>query len=97
MPILVSLETSDDELVALRALELHQHLHTKHPTLVNVRFIECARASYDYQRSLTAEVSGECRRASLALLADAVFRASEWRCTAFVLVQPLGGETSLED
>ena len=59
MPILVSLETSDNEIVAERAFELHQHLHTKHPTLVNVRFMECALASFEYQRGLTSEVSGE--------------------------------------
>ncbi|ORX35130.1 hypothetical protein BD324DRAFT_633983 [Kockovaella imperatae] len=68
MPILISLETSDNELVADRALQLHQHLHTKHPTLVNVRFLECARASFDYQRGLTAEVSGQ--RNGAALLAS---------------------------
>ena len=59
MPILISLETSDNDIVAGRAHALHQHLHTKHPTLVNVRFMECARASFDYQRGLTAEVSGQ--------------------------------------
>ena len=59
MPILVSLETSENEQVADRALDLHQTLHSKHSTLVNVRFLECAQASFEYQRSITAEVSGQ--------------------------------------
>ena len=59
MPILISLETSENDLVADRALELHRTLHSKHSTLVNVRFLEFAKASYEYQRTITAEVSGE--------------------------------------
>lgn len=61
LPILISLETSESEQVAGRALELHAKLHAKHSTLVNVRFVECAKSSYEYQRSITSEVSGLLR------------------------------------
>ncbi|KAK1921174.1 hypothetical protein DB88DRAFT_92041 [Papiliotrema laurentii] len=66
LPILISLETSENETVAERALDLHRMLHSKHSTLVNVRFLEFAKASYEYQRTLTAEVAGH--RDGLALL-----------------------------
>ena len=62
----MSLETSDNQEVAGRALALHQTLHSKHSTLVNVRFLEFAKASYEYQSSITAEVSGH--REGVALL-----------------------------
>lgn len=58
LPILISLETSEVPIVAEKALALHAHLHTKHASLVNIRFLDFARASYEYQRSITAEVSG---------------------------------------
>ena len=60
MSILIALETSENERVAERALDLHHMLHNKHSTLVNVRFLEHTRGSYEYQRTLTAEVVGEC-------------------------------------
>lgn len=58
LPILISLETSENDFVAERAMELHRTLHAKHSTLVNVRYLDFAKASYDYQRSITAEVTG---------------------------------------
>lgn len=58
MPILISLETHEDELVSTRALELHATLHRKHSALVNVRYLDFARASFEYQRSISSEVSG---------------------------------------
>lgn len=61
LPLLISLETSEDDRVATDALNLHATLHTKHPTLLNVRYLEFARASYDYQRTITSEVSGHRR------------------------------------
>jgi cohesin loading factor subunit SCC2 len=66
MSILIALETSENERVVERALDLHHMLHNKHSTLVNVRFLEHTRGSYEYQRTLTAEVVGGCR----ALLAN---------------------------
>jgi cohesin loading factor subunit SCC2 len=58
MPILISLETSEIAIVADRALGLHTHLHHKHASLVNIRYLDFARASYEYQRSITSEVTG---------------------------------------
>jgi cohesin loading factor subunit SCC2 len=58
LPILVSLETSSDPYLADRALDLHATLHQKHATLVNVRYLDYVKASYEYQRSLTSEPSG---------------------------------------
>lgn len=58
MPILIALETSEEPMVAERALSLHAHLHTKHASLVTIRYLEFARASYEYQRTITAEPFG---------------------------------------
>jgi cohesin loading factor subunit SCC2 len=58
MPILISLGTSELDIVSDRALALHTHLHHKHASLVNIRYLDFARASYEYQRSITSEVSG---------------------------------------
>jgi len=58
MPILISLETSELVNVSDKALALHTHLHNKHASLVNIRYLDFARASYEYQRSITSEVSG---------------------------------------
>lgn len=63
--------------VAEKALALHAHLHTKHASLVNIRFLDFARASYEYQRSITAEVSGH--RHGQALLQDWYSLISEKR------------------
>lgn len=58
MPILIALETSEEPMVAVQALSLHAHLHMKHASLVTIRYLEFARASYDYQRTITAEPFG---------------------------------------
>lgn len=58
MPIVIALETSEEPIVAERALSLHEHLQTKHPSLISIRYLEFARASYDYQRTITSEPSG---------------------------------------
>lgn len=58
MPILIALETSEDPTIAEQALSLHAHLHTKHSSLVTIRYLEFSRASYDYQRTITAEPFG---------------------------------------
>jgi cohesin loading factor subunit SCC2 len=58
LPILVSLETHADPVVSTRALELHTTLHRKHSTLVNVRYLDFARASFQYQRGMSSEVTG---------------------------------------
>lgn len=57
-PILISLEAGADRQIAEQALALHTTLHTKHPSLLNVRYLEFARSSFDYLRSITAEPVG---------------------------------------
>ncbi|WVW81234.1 hypothetical protein I302_103225 [Kwoniella bestiolae CBS 10118] len=66
VPILVTLETSCDPQISERALSLHQVLHQKHASLVTVLYMESAKASYSYQRSLSSEPSGH--RNGVALL-----------------------------
>ncbi|WRT63186.1 uncharacterized protein IL334_000089 [Kwoniella shivajii] len=58
VPILVTLETCDGPRISERALALHSALHQKHASLVTVLFLESAKASYLYQRSITSEPSG---------------------------------------
>jgi cohesin loading factor subunit SCC2 len=66
LPILIALETSDEDFISQRALELHRVLHGKHSVLVNVRFLDFAKESWTYQRTITAEVTGH--RNGVALL-----------------------------
>lgn len=54
LPVIVALETSSDSQVAKRALSLHATLHNKHPALVATRFLESARAAFDYRAGVTA-------------------------------------------
>ncbi|WVR03096.1 hypothetical protein IAU60_000086 [Kwoniella sp. DSM 27419] len=58
VPILVTLETAEDQEIAERALTLHSALHVKHASLVTVLYLESAKASYLYQKTITAEPSG---------------------------------------
>ncbi|WVO15130.1 hypothetical protein L204_102774 [Cryptococcus depauperatus] len=58
VPILVSLETAEDPVVAERALALHQALHIKHASMIHVLFMDSAKASHAYQRGITAEPTG---------------------------------------
>ncbi|EJT46679.1 IDN3-B protein [Trichosporon asahii var. asahii CBS 2479] len=52
------LHAGADRHIAEQALNLHSTLHTKHPSLLNVRYLEFARSSYDYLRTITAEPVG---------------------------------------
>lgn len=52
LAVLVALETSTQRSLSTRAYSLHVLLHTKHAALVNSRFLECARKSFDYQRRI---------------------------------------------
>lgn len=63
--LLISLQTSGDERVRTNALGLHASLHSKHASILNVRYLEFAKASYDYQRTITSEVSGHRRGVAL--------------------------------
>lgn len=65
MPIVIQLETSEEPIVAERALSLHQHLQTKHPSLINILYLDFARASFKYQLTITSEPSGHRHGAAL--------------------------------
>jgi cohesin loading factor subunit SCC2 len=51
LPVIISLETSDLQFIADRALSLHSTLHAKHPDLISIRFVDFARAAFEYQAS----------------------------------------------
>lgn len=50
------METSLDSTVSSRAFGLHTFLHHKHASLLNSRYAENARESFNYQRLLTSDV-----------------------------------------
>ncbi|KAI0823297.1 hypothetical protein BC628DRAFT_1504458 [Trametes gibbosa] len=52
-PVIVALETSSSPLLSSRASALHAILHSKHTSLLNSRFVNSARASFDYQKRVT--------------------------------------------
>ncbi|KAJ7465273.1 hypothetical protein FB451DRAFT_1263153 [Mycena latifolia] len=52
-PVIVALETSPNAGLSGRASSLHSILHQKHVSLLNTRYIQSARASFDYQRKVT--------------------------------------------
>ncbi|KAL0565155.1 Sister chromatid cohesion protein 2, partial [Marasmius crinis-equi] len=54
-PVIVALETSPYPSLSNRASALHATLHGKHASLLNTRFIECAKASFDYQSKVAPE------------------------------------------
>ncbi|KAJ7081353.1 hypothetical protein B0H15DRAFT_924231 [Mycena belliarum] len=53
-PVIVALETSPNAGLSGRASSLHSILHQKHVSLLNTRYIQSARASFDYQRKVTS-------------------------------------------
>lgn len=55
MPVIVALETSASAQLSARAHALHSILNSKHASLVNSRYMECARMSFDYQSRLRKE------------------------------------------
>ena len=55
-PVIVALETSPNHHLSARASALHAILHAKHTSLLNARYLNSARASFDYQKRLTAGV-----------------------------------------
>ncbi|KAI0761978.1 hypothetical protein BD413DRAFT_221108 [Trametes elegans] len=52
-PVIVALETSPNHHLSSRASALHSMLHSKHTSLLNSRFVNSARASFDYQKRVT--------------------------------------------
>nr|XP_019013987.1 uncharacterized protein I206_00064 [Kwoniella pini CBS 10737]OCF52768.1 hypothetical protein I206_00064 [Kwoniella pini CBS 10737] len=77
VPILVTLETCSDPHISDRAIALHSSLHQKHASLVTVLFMESAKASYAYQRTITSEPTGH--RNGTALLQNWYTLLSEKR------------------
>ncbi|EJF61054.1 hypothetical protein DICSQDRAFT_170603 [Dichomitus squalens LYAD-421 SS1] len=53
-PVIVALETSPNHHLSARASALHAILHAKHTSLLNARYVNSARASFDYQKRLAA-------------------------------------------
>ncbi|KAH9923582.1 hypothetical protein B0H21DRAFT_765352 [Amylocystis lapponica] len=53
-PVIVALETSPNTSLSTRASALHAVLHSKHTSLLNARYVASARASFDYQKKLSA-------------------------------------------
>ena len=51
-PVIVALETSPSNQLSSRASALHAILHAKHTSLLNARYVNSARASFDYQKRL---------------------------------------------
>lgn len=49
---LIAVETSSDRRLASKALELHTILASKHGSIIAVRYLENARAAFDYQRKV---------------------------------------------
>ncbi|GJJ15616.1 hypothetical protein Clacol_009894 [Clathrus columnatus] len=56
LPVIVALETSSNPHLSNRSSALHAILYTKHHSLMNTRHLECARASFSYQRKITQGV-----------------------------------------
>ncbi|KAJ6584574.1 hypothetical protein B0H19DRAFT_980202 [Mycena capillaripes] len=67
-PVIVALETSPSPNLSGRASALHSVLHQKHVSLLNTRYVQSARASFDYQRKVTQEVKGYRGQPPIALL-----------------------------
>ncbi|KAF8585724.1 ARM repeat-containing protein [Ramaria rubella] len=56
LPVIVALETSPNPNLSNRTGALHTILYNKHHSLMNSRHLECARASFTYQRKVSAGV-----------------------------------------
>lgn len=54
-PVIVALETSPNNHLSSRASALHAILHAKHTSLLNSRYVNSARASFDYQKRLNPD------------------------------------------
>ncbi|KAH9924608.1 uncharacterized protein BXZ73DRAFT_50340 [Epithele typhae] len=52
-PVIVALETSPSVHLSSRASALHAILHAKHTSLLNARYTNSARASFDYQKRIS--------------------------------------------
>ena len=55
LPILIALETSEDEGISKSAFALHSLLHSKQSTLINTRISESIQMTFQYQSRLRAK------------------------------------------
>ncbi|KAG5642305.1 hypothetical protein DXG03_003025 [Asterophora parasitica] len=53
-PVIIALETSPVPSISNRASALHAILHGKHASLLNTKYIESARASFEYQKKVSS-------------------------------------------
>ncbi|PWN29029.1 hypothetical protein BDZ90DRAFT_278424 [Jaminaea rosea] len=61
VPTLIALETHEDRLLASRAVQLHEHLASKHASLLASRYSELIRTSFDFQVQLFKDNLQELR------------------------------------
>ncbi|KAG7088631.1 hypothetical protein E1B28_012603 [Marasmius oreades] len=54
-PVIIALETSSNAFLSNRASALHAILHGKHASLLNTRYRESAKQSFDYQRKVSPD------------------------------------------
>lgn len=54
VPTLIALETSSDEAIAARAFHLHSHLSSKHGSILAARYLDLAKASFEFQLKQTS-------------------------------------------
>lgn len=59
MPVLISLETSDNEAIAERAFGLHSVLQNKHASIINTRYLESVKMAFQYRQKLHLPISGK--------------------------------------
>ncbi|KAJ7605513.1 hypothetical protein DFH06DRAFT_257355 [Mycena polygramma] len=89
-PVIVALETSPSSNLSGRASALHSVLHQKHVSLLNTRYIQSARASFDYQRKITQDVKGFRTGPLIALLQRWYSLVREKRTTRQEFLKSLG-------
>ena len=50
LPVIIALETTDNQQLSGRASALHTILHMKHASLIHSRYLECAQVAFRYQQ-----------------------------------------------
>jgi hypothetical protein len=59
VPVLISLETSENEAIAEKAFGLHSILQNKHASIINTRYLESVKMAFQYRQKLHLQVSGK--------------------------------------
>ncbi|KAG8814407.1 Sister chromatid cohesion protein 2 [Serendipita sp. 401] len=55
LPVIVALETVDNQQLSGRASALHTILHSKHASLIHSRYLECAQVAFRYQEKIRGD------------------------------------------